>query len=72
MAINFIPGETLYTIGINMACKRVVVKVVFVRLHTDGRVITESRGIKVIGGAPTEYFRSKADAGRLFRSRKGD
>jgi len=60
MTCDFIPGEKLYTVGIDMQCRRVVVCCRFVRMHPDGRVVTQSRsGIKVIGGPVSDYHKTR-------------
>src|SRR5208283_2238031 len=41
-------------------CRRVVVCCRFVRMHPDGRVVTQSRsGIKVIGGPVSDYHKTR-------------
>lgn len=59
---TFEAGERLYTIGYNMACKPVVVRVVFTRMNEDGRVVARRGTVSVIGGPPEEYFRDRKDA----------
>lgn len=61
MICDFEAGETLYTVGLSMTNKKVVCRVKFVRVNEDGRVVTRSHGINVIGGLAGEYFKTVAD-----------
>lgn len=62
------PGETIYCIGLDMQCRKVVTKEHFVGTHTDGRpIIRGFDGISVIY-AWKDIYKTAGDARKAIES----
>lgn len=59
---DLIPGEKIWTIGMDMQCRKVVCPARFDGIHEDGRpIVIGSDGVRVIYGWD-DIFKTESDA----------